>query len=296
MESRKLLLTVLILSLGITSIPQVSAKPKDLFTEQFRAPLMGIVSNWGTNYTTTQSASIGKTSGNGTAFVCGQDYDYIYYFVRRNYYRIDTRSLDANAIIESVELQVSSLGKAFEPLVESAWRIQKWTDTDDVLNVSDYSAFDGINYDDGSLSWDDWIIGWNNFTISNTSLVVPRGYTDVCMRLSTDIDQTPPVADNTVTVDADPSAKLIVTYRVDTEGEGHTPPSPPWERVPAQISQFLRDRILTPFWNMWIDMNVTFEGILATIFVVGVTFLVFEFYHLIRKTTRNLKISKITFY
>lgn len=298
MSPRKSLLFLIVLSMLL--IPNVSAKVPEIITEDFESTIVGVVESFGVNYSEVQS-SINGTSmwdqDNASIVSFGQAWlgsPFNKYYVWRCFFRIDTRTLPSNIEIQNAILHVEGAGKTWE--IDEQANIQKWTDGDDGLGLDDYSSFDSINYDDGSVTWDTWIIGWNNFTISNFSLIQTRDYTDMCIRTSRDVDMNQPSVSESLRLNSRLDAvTLTVTYRLVPKGGGSPSPRPPWERVPSWLGQFLRDTITTPFWNMWIETNITFAGILASIIVGISAYLGLECYRWIRKPKKKLKITNIRF-
>ena len=110
--------------------------------------------------------------------------------VLRGFFTFDTSELKKNWRVESASFDFYSMGVGGG---DYNWtiKLQKWIDTDDALTVEDYTAFDGVNYDDSSVQQNDngmpppytWII----VPINDDNLFTPRGETKICLRLDCEI-------------------------------------------------------------------------------------------------------------
>lgn len=269
---------LLVIALAFLPLPQhARAKSPRLITETFNASLMGTVSAWrnGT-YLSVQMATLGNASAdNGTisAMDMGQRFSTPYYFVRRNFFRFDTRALDGGLNFQSVEIDIYGTGKQVAPPHPTTLRLQKWLGAEDGISTADYSQFDGTNYDLGTITWDSWGAGWQNFTIETHNILTPNGYTDVCLRSSNDINTIPPLDDHTITVGIDNFKPVIrITYFEQSSAKG-AEPTPPWWRVGLTwVGEMLETKIRAPVWAMWGQGVISFEGVLFTLIFAYVGF------------------------
>ena len=167
--------------------------------------------NFGDVYSTVQSATDGLTVSN--VLNCGQGLLSTTYTVYRTFCRFDTSTLSGSTLVSARLLLGGNTDLSGTDFII---KIQGWTDAADGIGVDDYSAFDGVSYDDNLFSTSSFsLTEYNNITISNMDLINISSYTDICVRSSLDISATPPTATERVvfddTGDSQPS-KLEVTY------------------------------------------------------------------------------------
>lgn len=300
MNRRFLLIIGLLLCLCL--IPHVDAsQPKTIEIESstsdgtmYLYDDIGYITVW--NWTEgSLSVSLNTTYiGQKNDYVGGVfDYDYIW----RSVLLFDTQDLTEDMTIKSATLHfygetIFHNKREFNITIQSG----NATHPHDPLEVGDYFQ---LHYSGsgGSLSSTDFNLGWNVISLTDFNTISKNGITRLVLRSDRDINAEEPPNNSYEYVIIHTSESIYAPYLmieyIEQPSGGHKIPTPPWERVPKQIGQLLRDHITTPFWNMWTQLNVTFEGILATIVIVISFLLGLELYHRIRRGKKKLSITKI---
>lgn len=145
----------------------------------------------------------------------------------RSFIEFNTTSLQQGYILTGAKLRL--YGSADNSTTDFIIKLQNWTGTTPI-ETADYNSFGSINYDNNDFSTSGWsLTGYNNITISNTTLIVKGGYTRICIRSSRDVNSDTPTGSEFVSfktrdfsTDSDP--RLEVTYNEPpTIGEYQAP-------------------------------------------------------------------------
>lgn len=112
------------------------------------------------------------------------------YTVYRSFLKFDTSVIPTDATITDAKLKLYGDGNYSD--TDFYIRIQKWTG-DTPIDTGDFTAYDGINYDDGTYNTSNFIKDdYNTINISNFDIITKGGYTKICLRSSRDISKTAP--------------------------------------------------------------------------------------------------------
>ena len=184
-----------------TSIKLVHATTTTTFGGTEGSGYYGYVKNTGDTYSTVHDASSGNGITNPTSSSpftrisqekwASSPYYGVFRSVASWYY---TSDIPDNAVISAAKICL--WGCEYWDLSDTEFyiRVQNWTSaTGGTILLSDYSAFDGVNYDDGtfySTSWQE--LAWNNITLSDFSIINKQGHTQVMFRSSREINSDVP--------------------------------------------------------------------------------------------------------
>lgn len=184
------LLFIVVLTLSYLAPTLQGAPHRGTLTVYAIEERSGFVYSAYTNFTEAWTATAGNVTGDldsyDTASFGTNEYSGTYY-VTRHFYTFDTSELKKNYRAENASLDFFNTGVGHA----TTWtvKLQKWTDTDDSLTTADFSAFDGINYDDGSLQREEITpVSWNSVPINDDNLLTKKGETKIVLRLSTEIE------------------------------------------------------------------------------------------------------------
>lgn len=144
------------------------------------------------SYATAHDATTGVLSGTGTTANVGQYNSLGTYGIYRSVLYFDTTSLGANAILSAATLKLR--GQSENGSEDYSIEIYEWTPaTAGTITSSDYNqtAYGATLY--ASMTTSTWITtGYNNFTLSPTSLVKQTASTTIGVRSSKDTANTAP--------------------------------------------------------------------------------------------------------
>jgi len=141
------------------------------------------------------------------------------YYVYRSFLKFDTSIIvDDNTVIEA-KLYLYKFNDYSTD--DFNFRLQKWTG-DTPITISDFTEFDGINYDDGLKGSSNWGATSNYINVTDFSLINKTGYTRICLRSDQDINETPPTTseyfvfqDYSILPGVTPYLQIIVTSEYD---------------------------------------------------------------------------------
>jgi len=181
MKNRKIAIGLLcILCLSFLFVLIIDIKPVYATTTTFDSSAgspcgNGHVYKTDANYATAHDATTGTVSvwtDNGVRQF-GQRYTGTEYIVWRQPIRWDTSSLPDNCVISSAKIRLYLVEYGDMSDTDFIVRVQKWTRTDNGwADTTDYSKFDGTNYDDGTSNTVSWVEqSYNNITLSNFDII-----------------------------------------------------------------------------------------------------------------------------
>jgi len=172
---------------------------------------------WGQN----ADYEIAHSTGSATLelLYIGQKLSDSTYYVYRSFLKFDTSTIiDTNQIIEAKLYLYQYSDYSTDDFY---FRVQKWTG-DTPINISDFTEFDGINYDDGLKGSSNWGSAWNYINITDFSLINKTGDTKICLRSSEDIEESPPTTleyfgfrDYNAFLEVTPYLEIIITGEHD---------------------------------------------------------------------------------
>jgi len=148
-----------------------------------------VYSGTGSNYQTLHDAGSGS-SVSTSVISFGQDYD-VSYEIWRGLLSFNTSSIPDDATVSAAKLCLGHSSDVTDN--DFIIHLQNWTDATDGIGTDDYSAFDGVNYDDGLFDTSMWSqTNYNNITISTFTLISLTGNTSICIRSSNDTSSVSP--------------------------------------------------------------------------------------------------------
>jgi hypothetical protein len=167
-----------------------------------------------------------SANDDGTLMNVGQNTTYVVilketvWYVHRSFLKFDTTSIPVDATITSAKLRLY-LVYDYSTYADFAIRLQKWTD-DEPIGLEDFTAYDGVNYDDGLTNTANMTTSaYNDINIVNFDLIEKGGYTKICVRSSRDIECVGPPAGGSYneyvrfsTNEGGYPPLLVVTYEV----------------------------------------------------------------------------------
>ncbi len=157
----------------------------------------GVVANWGATYSTVRSASTGAyASSNGTSAIVGQTLITTTYYIYRWYMYFDTSSLTSAATISDATLKL--YGSANNSTTDFDVTMVAWNEGT-AISTTDFNGLGTTSY--GALNTSGWTTsGYNDLTITDTSIISKTGNTLVGLRSSRDISGTTPTGSEYVTI------------------------------------------------------------------------------------------------
>jgi len=271
---------LLVLSI-ISFLSPSCARAKSPQTVVYTAETVGgFVRKSGLNYAVIHGATSGDSYGTIPAYSIISTGHIKYgdgsFRIYRIFLRFDTSNLSKNIDFSSAYLSLYGMARWNRDYLA----LQRWNDGDDGLELSDYSAFDGVNYDDGHFHTNDWGVGaWNNITISDYRLITMQGYTDIVFRTKREVDAIPPTGNDyvSISVESPTMPKLYITYVSAPSARG----LPPWEHIRFDwVGNLVETKVRAPVWALWVQGAISFEGVLFTLIFAYIAYRIAKFLYI----------------